>query len=331
MTSPRIYLHIGAPKTGSTAIQACCANNRAALLAHGILYPEVSLRGYGHHDMAFLLAGGYPDWATPQPRPLEELLSELETAARTHAGDLLLSSENFYLLADPVKVRAGLESAGALAGRQPVILVYLRRQDEAHASWYNQTIKAQGYTHTFEECLTAFGSLFDYHERLRLWADAFGTESIKVQVFAPESFPGGDIRLDFLNRLGLPKHGFALPPQRQNLEINADLLEFQRTLNRLPLTAQKKRRFLHRLMELSLRSAGLGLFSEGAPLDITLRQRILADHEVGNAIVARTFLGRDRLFAPLDPNSVPPRARSELTPEKLACTFFWLMDDQGAD
>ena len=67
------FLHIGAPKTGTTLLQRVLFENKERLRNYGIDYPDISLRGYGHHDLAFLIAGGYPDWATPQPRTLAEL------------------------------------------------------------------------------------------------------------------------------------------------------------------------------------------------------------------------------------------------------------------
>lgn len=149
------FVHIGAPKTGTTYLQQFLHDNRAALRRQGLLYPEVSLRGYGHHDLAFLLAGGYPDWATPQPRMLDDLAAELDAATQGHAGPLLLSSEDFYLFPAPERLREMLADVGVLASHRPVIVVYVRRQDDAHVSWYNQTIKAQGHTHSLDECIEA--------------------------------------------------------------------------------------------------------------------------------------------------------------------------------
>ena len=48
----RLVLHIGGPKTGSTALQRTLFANRAALLERGFDYANVNLRGYGHHDLA---------------------------------------------------------------------------------------------------------------------------------------------------------------------------------------------------------------------------------------------------------------------------------------
>jgi hypothetical protein len=42
-TKPRLLLHVGAPKTGTTTLQHACYASREALLACGILYPDVDL------------------------------------------------------------------------------------------------------------------------------------------------------------------------------------------------------------------------------------------------------------------------------------------------
>jgi hypothetical protein len=99
----KCYLHIGAPKTGSTALQYFLYENRRKLAEHGWIYPDVSLRGFGHHDIALLLDGGYPEWALPQERSLSELIEELRKSI-ADCSQVILSSENFYLFPHPQQV-----------------------------------------------------------------------------------------------------------------------------------------------------------------------------------------------------------------------------------
>jgi hypothetical protein len=40
---PKLFLHVGAPKTGTTTLQHACNVSREALLTRGILYPDVDL------------------------------------------------------------------------------------------------------------------------------------------------------------------------------------------------------------------------------------------------------------------------------------------------
>ena len=138
------FLHIGVPKTGSTALEKFLLHNRDALKKHGWKYPDVSIRGSGHHDLAFLIGGDYPKWATPQDRPLEDIVGELLYKV-AECDRMILSSENFYLYPRPAKTEKILTQAGFPAENVKVI-VYVRRQDEILMSWYNQAVKAQGYT-----------------------------------------------------------------------------------------------------------------------------------------------------------------------------------------
>lgn len=289
-------IHIGAPKTGTTFLQKVFAENHGALLQRGVLYPDVSLRGFGHHDLAFLLAGGYPDWATPQPRTLDELTSEFDAAVRGHCGPILISSENFYLYPQPAKVSKFLEASGVLATHVPKIIVYVRRQDDAHESWYNQTVKAQGYTHSIQECVKEFLGLWDYEKRLGQWASVFGAENLIVRPYEKAQLIEGSLLGDFCYHAGVSIEGFAITNDEINTKLNRDVLEFQRLVNQLPLTVQQKRHFHRDLMELTTQATRSGLFDESPILGAQERRELLGIYEEGNRRVAATYLRKNRLF-----------------------------------
>lgn len=320
-------VHIGAPKTGSTAIQSFLCGNRERLAAHGLLYPDVSLRGYGHHDLAFLLGGGYPDWAKPQDRPLAELATGLRDAVRSSdATRVLLSSENFYLYPEPAALRHLLHTAGLAAEDRVSILCYLRRQDEAHVSWYNQTVKAQGNAAGFDDSVRRDHGVWDYAARLAPWRAEFGTAAVWLRDYAAAA---ADVRLDVLQALGLPRDAFAMPSVRPNGRLNRDLLDVQRLINRLPLAIPRKRRCHKALIALTEATAGRDVFDDTPFLSPDRRARLLEDYATGNRQVARTYLGRDELFAATadPPTEAPPpqaRPRRGLTPAKLAVVVRWL-------
>ena len=317
-------LHIGAPKTGSTALQKFLATNRERLRTFGMDYPDVSLRGFGHHDIAFLVAGGYPSWATAQERPLDELVRDL--AGKVAGRPMItLSSENFYLLPNPAGVARALEQAG-IDAKKVRIIVYLRRQDEAHLSWYNQIVKAQGYTGTIAESIVESHSLWNYAAQLERWAAVFGTDSLTVRTYQSPASPGGDIRRDFLSLAQLPEDGFAFPEEDVNSRINAEILEFQRMVNRLPLSAQKKRSAHRELIALTAASAGTGLFEDRPLLGVEERAAILASYAESNDAVARTYLKQARLFDDAMPEGLPPRTgHTDLNPENLVYILGWLI------
>lgn len=323
----KCWLHIGAPKTGSTAIQKFLAANEEALYKWGFAYPAAARRSNGHHDLAFLVSGGYPDWATPQPESLDTLVSQLQAEIADGPLSLILSSENFYLLCDP---RAALELMARLgfSRNESVIVVYIRRQDEAHASWYNQTVKAQAYTGSLAEQMVNSWKIWDYAAKLDAWAEAFGHDNLRVRPYQPQDLPGNDARLDLLTVLGLPQEAFDFPVESINTHINRDILEFQRQLNRLPLSPQDKRRFHKELIALTAAAKGLDLFDESPLLSHSRGLEMLATYREGNNRVAKTYLGREQLFQ--DPAPGPDsKDYSGLTVEKLAGIVGWLLLSQG--
>lgn len=246
---------------------------------------------------------------------------------RSHEGSVVLSSEDFYLFPNPRGLMELLTSTGALVNRKPAIIVYVRRQDDAHESWYNQTIKAQGYTHDVETCVREFHDLFDYSKQLSVWADIFGKDSLIVRSFDPSEFHGGDLLTDFLSVVGFDRGLLAtVPVERANTSLNRDVLEFQRILNGLPLDVQKRRRFHHQLMELTAQTAGSSLFDERPMLNAHRRAQILNSYAASNRETARTYMARDELFSQTEqePEAAAPAAPG-LNAEKLAAIAGWLL------
>jgi hypothetical protein len=329
---PSCYLHIGAPKTGTTFLQKVLSDNREALLRQGILYPAAGLRGLGHHDFAFLLAGGYPEWATSQPASLEALAGHLAEEVAKHAGPVILSSENFYLYPQPERLKALLHRTGIAQSHNITLIVYIRRQDLAHESWYNQTIKAQGYTHGFDACIDQFAPLWDYQARLRQWAAVFGQHNMVVRPYEQQQLDGHSLLQDFARITQIDTAALTVQQDQVNTGLNRDALEFQRLLNALPLPTPEKRQFHRQLIELSRQTAGSGLFDETPLLDARRSREIMARYDAGNLEVARTYLHQEQLFLePLAHAFADASAAAALTVEKMAMITGWLMLKSGAN
>jgi hypothetical protein len=324
MSHKSCLLHIGAPKTGSSALQKFLACNRDALTRLGWEYPDVSLRGFGHHDLAFLVAGGYPEWALTQERTYDELLRDLKSSV-AESSKIIMSSENFYLFPNPQGVARMLEQA--TFPRETVkVVIYVRRQDDAHVSWYNQVVKAQGYTGTIDDCIAENRELWDYAARLEAWSEVFGRNNLIVRPYQSKDLVEGDIMLDFLRLAGLSREVFDYPEETVNTRINRDILEFQRIVNRLPLTPKEKRRFHKELIELTSATESMGLFADCPLLTVTRRREILSAYTDVNAQLARTYLGREWLFDETLQN-VPQQLESGkgLTIEKITYILGWIL------
>lgn len=109
----RVILHIGMPKTGSSAMQEFLERNRLALLDRGIWYPDIGVeRGTGVRlgrtgGHAILVQQALGDPALPEipPVALGPLLSQQVAALGREVHTILLSAENVlsdrFLRADP--------------------------------------------------------------------------------------------------------------------------------------------------------------------------------------------------------------------------------------
>jgi hypothetical protein len=130
----RIYLHIGAPKTGTTYLQAVCGRNRDALAARGVLYPDAF--GDAHHKAVWDLR------ETPDQREgtkgIEGSWDRLVEIANGADSDVLLSSEHFVFA-----VRRQIERAvSALDGELHIVYTARDLVRQVPAVW-QERIKNQ--------------------------------------------------------------------------------------------------------------------------------------------------------------------------------------------
>lgn len=323
MTERRVSVHIGGPKTGSTAIQAWLTANQTELRRRGVDYADVCLRGYGHHDLAFLVAGGYPPWATPQPRGLASLADDLDLALMGDAAHVVLSSEDFYLYPDPAALYRLLSRTPH--GRRITVYCYVRRQDEMAVSWYNQAVKAQGYCGSFEECEAETRALWDYASRLAPWAEVFGRDNVDVRAYRPDRLRSGDVCADFGDWIGLPAEGLPAAPTVVNTNLLRDVLEFQRQINRLPLPAEEKRSFHRELIALCRTESARALFRDTPLLGPRGRAALLAHYQASNRQLAIEWFSGEDPFEPVAGSGVEPGPHPPLDPERLQMLVGWLL------
>jgi hypothetical protein len=162
---PRLIIHIGTHKTGSTSLQKTMRDARAELLQAGVLYP-MALRGHISFKHALLLeAVKTPDEALIG-RYCEALLTEF-TASGAHT--MILSEERLW------RNRTTFNSLlKRLRGVFKIeIVAYLRRPDLYMESLYNQMLRSsskgeQRTADDFWRDTEVFGRL-SYHRILSLW------------------------------------------------------------------------------------------------------------------------------------------------------------------
>ncbi len=142
----------------------------------------------------------------------------------------VVSSELFFGQSINIE-RMLVDIQAALAGHTIRIIMYLRRQDQLYASFYNQDVKGArqwpGNAYEFYETHQIFQRGYD--AIVDLWGEAFGRDAIIVRPFEPAQWPAGDMLTDFCQVTGLPPLEPA--PVESNDGLGANQLYIKRCLN----------------------------------------------------------------------------------------------------
>lgn len=209
---PRLYVHCGLHKTGTTALQAFLTQEAATLARAGILYPKSGQRnaGGGQHNLA---------WELTKDRRYKPAWGGLEALAREIAGfdgDVVLSSEDFETLLvtpDGLKPLAELAAAG---GRILTPILYVRHQADYLESLYYQCLKAgfaEAYAGFADEAVergevrrNEWRFVFDFGRALDMLSRLAGGE---VRVRNYHVLERGSVVCDFLGAIGVPTSLFS--------------------------------------------------------------------------------------------------------------------------
>lgn len=238
----RLILHIGTPKTASTAIQCFLYDNREKLLHLGYEYPDVmedfpkdkglaALRNdeFAHTNGNFIidaqvrsawkqgpeafdqvLANVFPDLIAFYKEVVLDGVTDLDDflaylGEKLTRNSVILSSENLWIVSYEY-----LRRMKEAFGDQLEVIVYLRRQDLYMESMWNEAVKLGVISATIEEHVDHillephdnYG--IRYAERLKELCSIIGREHIVVRLYEPRILKqNGGIFVDILRSIGL--------------------------------------------------------------------------------------------------------------------------------
>ena len=212
-SKPKLLLHVGSHKTGTTSIQSALAANRAWLEAHGIYYPNPRPFFYhateAHHDLAHALASGDARRMGRAKRFRRHLIE----ASRRH-DRILLSAEPFYrhVLAPlatgeqrprvprPIEARRLYiaRTAEFLDAFDTEVIVFLRRPDSFAVSLYKSAVVSTPFSGGFDKFIERRNFRVDYKTQI----DLFGAYFPKVTYKSYESGLGAGIVETFFDTIG---------------------------------------------------------------------------------------------------------------------------------
>ncbi len=341
---PRLILHVGTPKAGSTALQKSLARRSAELAEQGIFYPTHD--GVAHHVLTVPLdfAGNSQrgvaqrfgfDEATAR-QAFDEFWGRLETDIAARGPETVILSSEFLFARAKGPAFDAFAAQLRSAFSDVEVVVYFRQPSKFLASKVSQDVKRSSTLpplapYTFRAPLTA-------------WLSAF-PDRVRIMLYERARLRDGDIAADFFDRvLSLP---FVPEPAggQFNTAFSAEasqaLQDFQRRTepDKDGLLTNRKKVFREALRRADKRVPG-----HRSPV---LRKDI-ADYIDASAIDLKwlsetfglTFEGLD--YSRLDANAAPPardftdildylqidEARlAEL--RKTALRRYWTMQAQG--
>lgn len=226
-----VVIHIGAPKTGSSAIQRFCINNRSLLLEYGFYYPKHSLDRNG-------ISGGHQSVLAKflidknQEEAKHRFCKLLRRAKRQNAC-LLLSAEGFYGQADMF--------APLLDGLNIKVIGWFRSPIDSFISNYNQAVKRHfSKKRLADVCDGLFPLQAAPHftgDYLIRWAEVVGAVNCNFMPYG-HAFKQGhaSIEKQWLSTLGLSSKAikkFNISDARVNRSYTPEALELKRLLNQV--------------------------------------------------------------------------------------------------
>jgi hypothetical protein len=192
----RLYLHIGAGKCGSSAIQQFLDANVELLRMQGYLVPGRTLEddatGCGQHLQFFEDGIGDEDFG----RLVGERLTRLgEAAARDGLHSVVVSGENL------INPKGFIDLFDSRAGMFDIrVVAYVRRQDDFMISAWQQWQLKQ--FDSFWDYYARQRGKVDWHRQLQRWRDRHGHDAMVVRRYSPEALVDGDVVADFCDAIG---------------------------------------------------------------------------------------------------------------------------------
>lgn len=195
---PSLALHIGMPKTGTTALQARLAASRKLLIAKGILYPETNI-AKAHHFLALPL-----DFQNYGPRLMVSRYGPNNAQANTLFDQFWGQLMNSIVITKPNSVilsteylfsRVGLDGSQKLfrlikeAFSDITVVGYVRQPSKHFASALQQQVK---YSSKLPKLLPT-----QYRKYIELWEEQFPAHVV-IRKYERAALKSNDIVEDFL-------------------------------------------------------------------------------------------------------------------------------------
>lgn len=209
-----IFVHVGPPKTGTSAVQKWFSQNVKLLHEKGIYYPshDIDQNGVSSGNMRTIYDVNSEKHIDLNINRLNSLLEDFRNS---NCHILFLSSEYFFR--GMIDLKLHIPDAKFIA--------YLRNPMEIKESSYNQSVKRH-----FQQRILNVGrsKQLPYMDRFVNYVNEYGTDDLILRLYGSRYFKNGSIVSDILNQLGV-ELDIDLPLVNRSYQFEA--LEFKRWFN----------------------------------------------------------------------------------------------------
>lgn len=273
-------IHIGTPKTGSTAIQRYSRDNYDYLKSKGLDFLIRRRRG-AYNDLAIYLRGNHLEDAAKIGADIRSRI------AASDAQTFCLSSEMFASYrAQELKDALALDEAFNIK-----IIGYFRRQDRYLESSYKQKMKTGKIAPGFDNHLAKFGlDAGQYVRIMEAWETAWPEAEFVFRRFETARFPQGDVIRDFLSMFDIDIDADGVLPSDEvaNPSPSIDVLDLMHV-------ASSVRGIVPRSVFRSLPTNDLPRF-RGRAMPIAQAKDILAEFADVNEELRQRFFPEDKVL-----------------------------------
>lgn len=213
-----IFIHVGPPKTGTSAVQKWLSSNQRFLKEHGVFYPphSVDINGVSSGNVKSIYDVDEKKQLSLNTARLAELLDFFNNSQYSL---LLLSSEFFFRKMDELKVH--IPNAKFIA--------YVRNPLEIKESSYNQSVKRH---FQLDKISASRSKRLPYMARLVEFTETYGVQDLYLRLYGDKYFKHGNIASDLLSVINIDAK-VHLPVVNNSYQFEA--LEFKRWFNQFHL------------------------------------------------------------------------------------------------
>lgn len=293
----KLFLHIGMPKTGSSAIQAFLALNYRRLKQAGIHYPKPHT-----FDQPFQTSSGNGAMLRPfiAHRSFQKIEKVLDRKCRSGLLNIF-SSETLF---DEFRYHQS-DFFQAFKKFDLTLVIYVRRQDNYIQSAFNQGVKNHGIF-SFREIDNIIPDS-DFSQAVFNALNFIDVSKILIRPYEEGQFFGQSIYQDFVHLLDIEwDPSFILPDVHVNPSLNIEALKFRMFLNEIGIDRgnwSRKLRWNRLLQEYSVQGSSEKRNRNLSVLSASKRIEIINQFEKSNSEIGQYFLGTPVLFSDKKPES----------------------------